>query len=331
MTADVVAAIDLGSNSTRWLLADETGTAVLEELRTTRLGAGASGNGDLDAESVARTVHALAECRMVLDRYRVTAVRAVATSAVRDAGNKTLLLDAAEAVLGVRPEVISGEHEGRLAFAGAVGDRVAGSVLVVDIGGGSTELVVGRGGPLPEVVASASTNVGCVRLARQFFAKDRFSGADVEAARSLIELTLDRVPDVVWRLPSATTVVGVAGTVTTLAQTHLELVEWDPRRVHGYVIQYDTIAKMTAQLSAMTSQERRAAVIPSERADVVVAGALVLLAVLRRTGLAAVEVSTMDLLHGIVGDILGARNSSGPEQESPPMPTEIDAQNLRSF
>ena len=297
-----VAAIDCGTNSIRLLVADvdtDAGTLVDLDRRMeiVRLGHGVDATGRLSDEALARTFAACDRYAEVLRDLGAQRVRVVATSASRDAENRDDFVSGVLARIGVEPEVVSGDEEARLSFLGAT-RGLAGAeppYLVVDIGGGSTEFVVGTDEPL----AACSVDVGCVRLTERHLRDDPPTRAEIDAvvadADAAIALAGETVP-----FGEARTLVGLAGSVTTAAALALGLEEYDPARIHGARISAAAVAEVSDRLLASTHAERAAvAVIHPGRVDVLNAGILVLRRILDRTGLPEVLVSEHDILDGI--------------------------------
>ena len=223
-----VAAIDCGTNSTRLLVVDPQGDTLARLMRITRLGQGVDATHVLDTAAIERTVGVLAEFRAALDGAGAVRTRMVATSAVRDAANGQEFLDAASRVVGTPAELLSGDEEGRLAYAGATADLppVAGDDVVVDIGGGSTELVVGRHGKVDAV----SLDIGCVRVTERFLRDDPPSGPQIARARAAIAAELDRAQaqlPVLGTRGAERRLIGLAGTVSTLSALDQGIVEYD--------------------------------------------------------------------------------------------------------
>jgi exopolyphosphatase/guanosine-5'-triphosphate,3'-diphosphate pyrophosphatase len=301
-----VAAIDCGTNSTRLLVADGDGRQLVRLMRITRLGQGVDRENALAADAVARTVDVLAEFRAAMDGFDVDRVRMVATSAVRDATNGATFTEAAQDVVGVAPEVLSGPEEGRLAFRGASADLspFEGDTLVVDIGGGSTEITLGRDG----TVSSVSLQLGCVRLTERYLVDDPPTTAEVAATRDAIAVALDwgegQLPDLVALRPDRR-MIGLAGTVSTLASLRLGLAEYDVDRLHHAILAVEEIEGMCEMLAALSARRRSELVgmVPG-RQDVILGGALVLASVAARYGCPEVVVSEKDILDGIVLSIL---------------------------
>jgi len=298
-----VAAIDCGTNSTRLLVTDESRRPIERLMRITRLGQGVDATGRLAPEAVERTVDVLREFRAVMDRYGVTATRMSATSAVRDAVNREVFVDAATAVIGTPPEVLSGGEEGRLAFSGATAelDAADGPFLVVDIGGGSTELVVGADAP----VGLVSLEMGCVRLTEKFL---RHDPPLPEELRDALDDVHDRLEDAVVEVPSlrdGARMIGLAGTVTTVAAVEMGLKEYDRDRVHHFWL---TRAAAEDVFRTLATESRGARLgnpgLEEARADVIVGGCVALVGVLRFFGFDGCLVSEADILDGLAASLL---------------------------
>lgn len=305
MSQTAVAAIDCGTNSTRLLVADAEGQLV-RLMRITRLGQGVDQANALAPEAIDRTVGVLREFRSVMDEFGVDRVRIVATSAVRDAANGEVFTDAARATVGAAPEVLSGLEEGQLAYRGASADLrpFEGDTLVVDIGGGSTEITLGRAG----TVSSVSLQLGCVRLTERFLKGDPPTAEEVAATRAAIATALEwgegQLPDLLALKP-ARRMIGLAGTVSTLASLKLGLTEYDVDKLHHATLTLDDIEGMCDMLAARSARRRGELVgmVPG-RQDVILGGALVLGSVASRYHCPEVVVSEKDILDGIVLSIL---------------------------
>jgi exopolyphosphatase/guanosine-5'-triphosphate,3'-diphosphate pyrophosphatase len=276
-----VGAIDLGTNSTRLLVADVTRDTIEEvarELQITRLGEGVDGRRRLLPVPIARVRNVLSDFRRTLDTLGAERALAVATSAVRDADNGEAFLGEVEWSYGFSTRLLSGDDEARLTYRGAtVGRTLAPATLIVDIGGGSTELIVAE--------EHVSLDVGCVRLAERFH-------DDADAAGAYVAGLL---PDL-----QADAAIGVAGTVTSLAALDLGLVDYDPARVHGHVLTAAAVGQQLARLAALPLEERRRVPgLDPERAPVIVSGTAILREILRRYRLETIETSEHDLLHGV--------------------------------
>ena len=304
-----VGAIDCGTNSIRLLVADLVDGKLRDvhrEMRVVRLGQGVDATGQFAPEALARTESALADYVALMAEHAVTAVRMVATSAARDAGNRDEFFAMTARLLGkVVPgsvaEVITGTEEAELSFRGAVGelDPAAGPFVVVDLGGGSTELVLGE----TAVQASFSADIGCVRLTERCLHSDPPTADQVEQARLVARDGLAEALAVV-PVDGARTWVGVAGTMTTLSALAQRMTEYDPEAIHLSRIGFDDLLGVCEQLIGMTHAERLAlGPMHAGRADVIGGGAIIveeLAAVLRdRAGIGELVVSEHDILDGI--------------------------------
>jgi exopolyphosphatase/guanosine-5'-triphosphate,3'-diphosphate pyrophosphatase len=294
-----VAAIDCGTNSVRLLVSDD-GTDVHRETRIVRLGQDVDRTGLFAPEAIERTRVALVDYAAIIDRLDVQRTRMVATSATRDARNRSDFVDMVHATLGVEPEVVTGLEEAALSYSGAVGTLpgVDEPVLLIDLGGGSTELVLGG-----EALRAHSMDVGSVRMTERHLVDDPPTQAQIDKAaadvRAAIESARADVP-----LDDAASVVGVAGTITTIAAMALELPHYDSDAIHGSRISTAAIDEITGRLLTMDHQARAAVpVIHPGRVDVIAGGALVLRTVLEQIGADAVIASERDILDGIARSI----------------------------
>jgi exopolyphosphatase / guanosine-5'-triphosphate,3'-diphosphate pyrophosphatase len=296
-----VAAIDCGTNTIRLLIGELPYVAVREE-RVVRLGEGVDQTGRLDDASLVRVFSAIDEYAALVEQHGVDRVRFCATSATRDAANAEVFADGVQARLGVRPEVLSGAEEAALAFDGAVRNLAIvpeHPVLVIDVGGGSTELVLGA----EEPETAASMDIGSVRLHERLLHDDPPTADQVTACAAAIDLALDDCP---VSPADAATVVGVAGTVTTVAAGVLDLPAYAREAIDQQVVRVDAVHGFTERLVAMTVAERLALpYMHPGRADVIDAGALILSRVLRRTRLETLVISESDILDGIAWSIAG--------------------------
>ncbi|MCT9091897.1 Ppx/GppA family phosphatase [Streptomyces sp. ASQP_92] len=300
-----VAAIDCGTNSIRLLVADAdpaTGEITDLDRRMTivRLGQGVDRTGRLAPEALERTFAACREYAAVIKELGAERIRFVATSASRDAENRDEFVRGVLEILGVEPEVISGDQEAEFSFVGATKELSGdGDYLVVDIGGGSTEFVVGSTG----VEAARSVDIGCVRMTERHHPGDPATPEQIAAIRADIEAALDLAERTV-PLREPRTLVGLAGSVTTIAAISLGLTGYDSAAIHHSRISHEEVAAITARLLASTHEERTAIpVLHPGRIDVIGAGALVLLAIMERTGAREVVVSEHDILDGIAWSI----------------------------
>jgi len=308
MTPDsAVAAIDCGTNSTRLLVADAQGRPLERLMRITRLGEGVDATGRLSPAAIDRCVAVLAEFRLVMDELGVGRGRLAATSAARDASNGAAFLDAAGEATGLVPELLSGIEEGRLSLSGAVADldRSDGPFLVLDIGGGSTELIAADGPDDPDL-AAVSLQLGCVRVAERFLGTDPPTRAELDAAEAEVAAQLESAVAAHPRFAEAHRLVGLAGTVSTLASLQLGLEEYDRDRIHHSVLTADDIGRWYRVLAAEPARDRlaRPGMVPG-REDVIVGGAMVLHAVMDRFGFAECLVSEADILDGLVASQVG--------------------------
>lgn len=295
-----VAAIDCGTNSIRLLVADVEGgtlTDIDRRMEVVRLGEGVDRTGRFSDAALDRTFAACERYADVIEREGAERVRFVATSASRDVDNRVAFVNGVVDRLGVEPDVITGSEEAHLSFTGAVrGLALADSPrLVVDIGGGSTEFVLGDDVP----VHAVSVDIGCVRMTERCLRSDPPTHDEIDAATVDIDAAIDRALAVV-PAHDAASLIGVAGSVTTVAAIALGLPTYDPDRIHGSVISAAEVEEVTARLLAMTRAERAALpVMHPGRVDVIGGGALILRQILRRTGQGSVIVSEHDILDGI--------------------------------
>ncbi len=304
-----VAAVDCGTNSIRLLVADahpETGELVDLDRRMTivRLGQGVDRTGRLASEALERTFAACREYAGIIKEHGAEKLRFVATSASRDAENRDDFVRGVLDVLGVEPEVITGDQEAEFSFTGATKELPGNEErLVVDIGGGSTEFVIGR----EHVEAARSVDIGCVRLTERHVRSDPPAPEEVAAIRADIEAALDLAERTV-PLSGARTLVGLAGSVTTVAGIALGLDAYASEAIHHSRISREQVEQVTRRLLHSTHEERAAIpVMHPGRVDVIAAGALVLLAIMERIGARDVVVSEHDILDGIAWSVAQAR------------------------
>jgi exopolyphosphatase / guanosine-5'-triphosphate,3'-diphosphate pyrophosphatase len=302
----VIASVDIGTNSTRVLVGRPTaaGLEVLDRRNTiTRLGQGVGASGRLAPEAVERTLDCLRGYREILDRHGVERVRVAATSASRDAANRDEFFGAVETLIGARPELLSGDEEGRLSFRGATGelDPAIGPFLVVDIGGGSTEFIVGT----DRVEGVMSVDIGCVRLTEKFLHHDPPEPEELSACISLTDAYLD---DVVREIPAAAearTLVGLAGTVTTVAAVEIGLEVYDRDRIHHFHLTREAAEDVFRTLATESRADRvHNPGLEEARADVIVGGCCVLVALFRHLGFDEMIVSESDILDGLALSLL---------------------------
>jgi exopolyphosphatase/guanosine-5'-triphosphate,3'-diphosphate pyrophosphatase len=304
-----VAAIDVGTNSTRLLVAEEQadGFRALERrLIITRLGEGVNERRVLAPQALERTLRAIADYAAVCGEYEVKKLRVTGTSAVRDAHNKDDFFDGVRKLTGAEAEVLTGEAEARATFLGALSDLVRGDpVLVVDIGGGSTELVVGREEPERLV----SLDFGCVRMLEKHLESDPPAPEELEALRAEVTGALDEVKGDL-AVPPGARVIGVAGTVTQLAALKSGAPVYDPDLTHHSVLSHGDVRRLARRLSSLPYEKRkRVRGLEPGRVDVIVAGAEILLCVMEAFDAAEVLVSEKDILDGLVIQLLGEPGS----------------------
>ncbi len=330
-----VAAVDCGTNSLRLLIADvDPGRGELadvdRQMEIVRLGQGVDATGRLAPEALQRTFRVLADYARAIRASGAGAVRMVATSATRDASNAGEFVSGVTRILGVAPEVISGEQEAALSFTGATAElgrpgpgQDGPRFLVVDIGGGSTEMVLGGlapGGLAPgggtaaggkaeqpgQRLAAASMNIGCVRLTERHLHADPPGAAEIRAATDDIDAALAKVAASV-PAASARTLVGLAGSVTTVTGIALGLPAYDPARIHHARIPAGRVHEVTLSLLGQAREQRaQIAVMHPGRVDVIGAGALILDRIMSRFGFAEVVASEHDILDGIAWSMVAA-------------------------
>jgi exopolyphosphatase/guanosine-5'-triphosphate,3'-diphosphate pyrophosphatase len=308
-----VAAIDCGTNSLRLLVADlypDRGQLVdlHRRMEIVRLGQGVDATGRLAPEALERTFRVLTEYATTIADSGARSVRMVATSATRDASNADDFRSGVRQILGIDPEVVTGAQEAQLSFSGATaeltGDQAATGArpeppfLVVDIGGGSTEFVVGKPGDGADLSA-ISMDIGCVRLTERHFHSDPPTEDEVAAATADIDAALVKAAQAV-PASEANTLVGLAGSVTTLTAIALELPAYDPDKVHHARISADLVHEVTRRLLNQSRDERAAnPVIHPGRVDVIGAGALIADRVMTKFGFSELVASEHDILDGI--------------------------------
>jgi len=299
-----VAAIDCGTNSIRLLIAEISEGNFREIYRTmeiVRLGEGVDKNKRFDPKAIQRTLSAVKVFSEEITRRAVGAIRFCATSATRDAENRALFIDGVTELLGVTPEVISGEEEAQLSFLGAVRELHPSDApfLVIDIGGGSTEFVFGGN----EVEAAKSVNIGCVRMSERHFDSAPVSAAAIERAIFDIDQAIRAAAEIV-PITKARTLVAVAGTATTVAAAALDLESYDRYAIHQSHISATKVSTISTRFLNMSRTELAAlGYMHPGRVDVIAAGALVLDRIMKATGLPEFVASESDILDGIAWSI----------------------------
>ena len=299
-----VAAIDIGTNSTNLLIVDPEGNEIVREVNVTRLGKGVAASGLLDDSAITATVQQLAVYASLLKQHNVKTFRVTATEACRRASNANTFLDQAQTVLGKRPEIISGVLEGQLAYRGALSklEPHNGTTIVVDIGGGSTEVMIGIGNELQHTV---SFPFGAVVLTETELHRDP---PRPEELTNAIGLVTDFMDDLVREQPQvleATRVVGVAGTIVTIAAVELGIARFDPVALHDMTLTREAAEDVFRTLATESLADRKSNPgLPPERADVIVGGCCALVGIMRRLRLPSLTVSVHNLLDGVVQHIL---------------------------
>jgi exopolyphosphatase/guanosine-5'-triphosphate,3'-diphosphate pyrophosphatase len=301
-----VAAVDIGTNSVRLLVAQVDGSTPRDakvvpldrRMRITRLGQGVDRTRALAPDAIERTTAVLREYRDALTEHGVTQVRATATSAARDASNRDEFFRAAHDALGITPELISGDEEAALSFLGATADLDAPApYLVVDIGGGSTEFVLGTDAP----VSLVSLDMGCVRITEQFLHSDPPAPEELSNAVAVVRDLVAEVPRVIPGAPDAATLVGLAGTVTTIAAIELGIPEYDPEKIHHFHLTRAAAEDVFRTLATENAAQRaHNPGLEPGRVDVIVGGAAVLVGIFRVLGFDEMMVSEADILDGLV-------------------------------
>jgi exopolyphosphatase/guanosine-5'-triphosphate,3'-diphosphate pyrophosphatase len=301
-----VAAIDVGTNSTRLLVAEQSpGGYRSIDRRTiiTRLGQGVGDSGLLDRTALDRTFETIAEYAAASGEYGVDLLRVTGTSAVRDARNRDEFFASVNRLTGTDPELLSGEQEARATFLGAASDLTAIGKLVVDIGGGSTELISGNAEP----EALVSLDIGCVRMFERHLHSDPPSQDELERLRADVSATLQEAQSTLEVDPNAT-LIGVAGTVTQLATLKAGVPVYDPDVTHHAVLSHGDVRLLLRRLASLPiAQRKRIPALDPGRADVIVAGAEILLSVMEVFDFPEVLVSERDILDGLVIELLQAR------------------------
>ncbi len=302
-----VAAIDRGTNSIRLLIADIDGNnfrEIVRDMEIVRLGQGVDQTGQFHPDAIARTLAAVDKFAAAIAKRGVEKIRFCATSATRDATNRHLFVDGVRERLGIELEVISGDEEAALSFAGAIKDLDPsnGPFLVVDIGGGSTEFVFGTS----TVENARSVNIGCVRMSERHFASDPATPEQIEAARTDIQAAIAQAAAVV-PITKAKTLVAVAGTATTVAAAALELPEYDRYAIHLSRISAQQTHDAATMFATKTREQRISlGYMHPGRVDVIAAGSLVLSEIMKATGATEFVASESDILDGMAFSL--ARN-----------------------
>jgi exopolyphosphatase / guanosine-5'-triphosphate,3'-diphosphate pyrophosphatase len=301
-----VAAIDVGTNSTRLLVAEAAvdGFRPIDRRMTiTRLGEGVDRRRAFAPEALERTLATIADYAAACGEYSVERLRVTGTSAVRDARNRDEFFEGVRTLTGVEPEVLSGDEEASATFLGTVSDLAdTGNVLVVDIGGGSTELIAGRS--VPERLVSL--DFGCVRMFEKHLHTDPPTMEELDGLRAEVGTALDVVKDEL-KVPAGARMIGVAGTVTQLATLNAGLPVYDPDVTHHAVLSHGDVRRLARRLETLPYEKRsRVKGLEPGRVDVIVAGAEILTCVMETFDAAEVLVSEKDILDGLVLQLLDA-------------------------
>lgn len=303
-----VAAIDIGTNSTNLLIVDMNGDELVREVHVTRLGEGVATTQRLSDEAMARTLQRLVEYKSLINHHGVESLRVVATEACRRASNMATFFEAVQAIIGVRPELLSGVDEGRLTYRGALDGFAPSneSTIVIDIGGGSTEIMFGRAG-LDHVL---SIPIGAVVITERELHHDP---PRPEELTNAIGLATDYMEDIVRQRPEvqgATRIIGVAGTVVTVAAVELGLPAFDSSRLHGMSLTRSAVEDVFRTLATEPLADRRHNPgLPAQRADIIVGGCCVLVAIMRKLQLNSITVSTRNILDGIASELRSGASS----------------------
>lgn len=301
-----VAAIDIGTNSTNLLIANTAGEDVLRLITTTRLGAGVDRSRQLDERAIVATLECLSTYRQHLRDHAVTDVRVVASSACRDATNRDEFFDRAETILSVRPEILTGAEEGRLTYAGAVSGLPVSIMghLVIDIGGGSTELMTGGDG----LIDIRSLDVGAVRLTERHLAHDPPQPEElINAIGEVQDLFTDTCRDMAG-LAAVSQLIGCSGTIVTVAAVELGLATYDRNALQGFVLTRAAAEDVFRTVATEAFADRiYNPGLPRERADIIIGGCCVLVAILRSLDAPEITVSTRNILDGLCHELRATR------------------------
>lgn len=305
-----VAIIDCGTNTIRLLITESDGAGGLSEIdrqtKIVRLGQGVDASGEFHPDALARTFAQAEKYAQVIKEHNIPVdrIRFVATSASRDVRNRDEFFDGIRQRLGVTPDVITGDDEAALSFAGAISgaQNPQTPVLVTDIGGGSTELIIGNADGTAD--HAVSLDIGSVRLTERFLPGDPPSADDLARAAAYVDQLLD-AEKIDW--PGVRTWIGVAGTLTTLAAVDLELTEYDRTRVNGHRIKITDLVSIFERLSSMSADRiRQLGTVEPQRADVITAGALIATRIATRLTVESLIVSEADILDGAALELINS-------------------------
>ena len=303
-----IAAIDCGTNSIRLLImdyqkADQSLTEIIREMRIVRLGEGVDQTKSFSEAALTRTKAAIEEYAKLIEHYSVEKIRFVATSATRDANNRDIFFVMVKKALGIEAEVITGEEEAALSFAGAtrsLASKLEGPFLVIDLGGGSTELVVGQQTP----TTAYSMNVGCVRMTERHAPGGNPTDSQEQAIRADVRAALAAAREKV-DFSNVKTVIGVAGTVTTVAAHALKINKYDPNVLHGAAISSQQVSQTAVDFIKLSFEERAALpYMHPGRVEVITAGAIVLDEIIKEIKANKLIASERDILDGVAWSIV---------------------------
>ncbi len=298
-----VAAIDCGTNSTRLLISDFSGNTKVRLSEITRLGQGVDSSGLLDQRAINRTIDVIKKYKKIMDENNVSSFRITATSAARDASNRDDFFNPVKELLSKPPELLSGEEEGQLSFLGATAgiDNNLAPFVVVDLGGGSTEFVMETTTGKKHEFEAVSTDMGCVRITERFLHTDPPSEQELHLAFEEINFQLENVVKILPGIKSVRTLVGVAGTITTLAAINLKLDSYDPNLTHHYrLLKKDIKAIFQNMISQNRDQRSKISGLEDQRADIIIGGTAILIALMDYFGFDSCLVSESDILDGLV-------------------------------
>ncbi|MCL4449365.1 MAG: Ppx/GppA family phosphatase [Actinobacteria bacterium] len=303
-----LAGIDCGTNSTRLLITDSNGNATQRSAVITRLGQGVDSTRRIDESALLRTLEVLKRYRQLMDDFHVGKARLVATSAVRDALNGQAFLDAVMEICGIKAEILSGEEEGLLTFNGAISgyeNLSSTPFLVVDVGGGSTELIAGTNEG--DVKAVTSLDMGCVRITERFLKHDPPHEKEISQAIDYCEELLMHASAEVLELgvlDSGTILIGVAGTVSTLAQIIQKLSVYERERIHHFVLDYSVLTELERELATKNVEDKQQIIgLEPARADVILGGLIVLIQVMKHFHFERCLASESDILDGLIASL----------------------------
>ena len=312
MTSSPVAAIDIGTNSVKLLIVDGDGRHLVRKVTSVRLGEGVNSTGRLSDEAISRTIDALAEFRRELDSHGVKQGRVYATSASRDASNRSEFFAAVEATVGRAPDLLSGADEGRLSWKGGTSwatprfDNHGEPLydLLIDIGGGSTEFVVGQPGAGP--VGVWSVNVGHVRMTEEFLSLDPPDPVELSGLVTVTHAHLDDVEREVPMVMQADRLIGVAGTVKTVAAVEIGMATYDRERLHKFELTRAAVEDVFRTFATESHADRAFNPgLPASRVKTIVAGTAILATIMRHFRFDSCTVSETDILDGAVAELLG--------------------------